>query len=60
MPIWYKYLIHFLITIGCNTDEDCSGATDTCTSGQCRCGENDMCKKWATNGICSLGQCGRS
>ena len=58
-PICYKSFIHFLITIGCTTNGDCSGATDTCTAGQCKCGANDMCLwEWRVrNGKCSLGQC---
>ena len=57
-----KKLIHFLITTGCTSHEDCSGATDTCTAGQCKCGTNDMCvygyPDWAWK--CSNGKCRRN
>ena len=50
--------MHFLITIGCTSNEDCSGASNICTAGQCKCGTNDICVMGPTNGICSRGQCG--
>ena len=54
-----------LITTGCSTNEDCVGATDTCTNGKCTCGTNDVCMTsggdclWYGNDCkkCSLGQC---
>ena len=56
--------VHFLITLGCTTNDDCIGGTDTCTAGQCKCGTNDMCLgcPWSgcnpkLTGKCSLGQC---
>ena len=51
----------FLITIGCNTDEDCPDNTDTCTAGQCRCGRKGKpCmngKRCLSNGLESYGDC---
>ena len=47
--------MHFLLTIGCNTNEDCTGGTDRCTAGQCKCGTNDLCLGYGSR--CSLGQC---
>ena len=57
-----QVFIHFLIATGCETNGDCSGATDTCSAGQCKCGASDICtsvwggSRWVDK-ICSLGQC---
>ena len=52
----------FLIATGCATNGHCSGSTDTCTAGQCKCGTNDRCLRSYTGGRwiggrCSDGQC---
>ena len=64
VSICYQSFIHFLIATGCANTGDCSGAADTCTEGQCKCGAYDMCRsvrdhinhRWIPR-KCSLGQC---
>ena len=49
-----KPLLIYFITLECNANEDCFGRSDTCTSGVCKCGDNDRC--WGLY-TCVLGQC---
>ena len=46
-------LIHILV---CSRMEDCTGLSDTCTSGGCMCGVNPMCDS-LTSGTCESGTC---
>ena len=39
----------------CNTNEDCSGASDTCKSNVCYCGSETKCTRIADT--CKTGQC---
>ena len=49
---------HIFISLECDTNEDCSGASDTCISNSCHCGSKAKCKGRAdtcTEGICKCG-----
>ena len=49
---------HIFISLECDTNEDCSGASDTCISNSCHCGSKAKCERRAdtcTEGICKCG-----
>ena len=49
----------FPIKIECVTNEDCSGASDTCISKICYCGSEKKCtgrSDTCTNGKCKCGE----
>ena len=44
----------FQLPPDCSSNEHCTGKVDTCTTGKCKCGENEKCSSGET---CSLGKC---
>ena len=43
----------FFITVECNSNEDCTGASDTCKDNLCYCGPREgKCSKLCTDGKC--------
>ena len=49
-----NFHLHIPITQECTINEDCSDRGDTCTLGECKCGENDKCTILE---VCYLGNC---
>ena len=53
MRIWHCQ--HQLIIVECNTDDDCTGSSDTCVAKVCYCGANEKCS--GRTDTCDTGFC---